>query len=52
MFNNTCFIIDIFHFFYSSSYWQNVKIQFLDGTCAEVRLDAPTVARIEGGGEL
>ena len=42
----------IVHFFYSSSYWQTVKITFSDGATAEVTLDEPKAARGEGGGEL
>ena len=44
--------IYIVHFFYSSSYWQTVKITFSDGATAEVTLDEPKAARGEGGGEL
>jgi len=45
IYKNTCVVIDIVHFLYSSSYWQTVEIRFTDGTTAKVKLDENTVAR-------
>lgn len=38
--------------FHTCRYWQSIVLKFRDGFQATVRLDAPTIAKLEAGGKL